>query len=116
MITLYGIKNCSTCVKAIKWAQAQEIEFEFIDYRAHPISPDLLVAWAKQLGDWPKLVNRASMTWRKLDETEKDPQSDEEWLALIANNPTLVRRPVTLKADGTVMVGFNDAKLSAFLA
>ena len=116
MITLYGIKNCSTCVKAIKWAQANELNVEFIDYRANPIRPDLLLDWAKQLGDWPTLVNRASMTWRKLDDADKNPTSDQEWLALIADHPTLVRRPVTQKPDGSVMVGFNEAKMAEFLA
>jgi len=115
MIRLYGIKNCSTCVKAIKWAEAQGLNAEFVDYRANPIEPDLLSNWAQQLGGWPKLVNRASMTWRKLDEADKNPETDEQWLALIAANPTLVRRPVTEKADGTVMVGFNEAKVSSFL-
>ncbi|MCQ9615622.1 Spx/MgsR family RNA polymerase-binding regulatory protein [Paenalcaligenes niemegkensis] len=116
MIKLYGIKNCSTCVKAIKWAEAQGLEFEFIDYRANPIASNLLNDWATQLGGWPKLVNRASMTWRKLDDAAKNPETDEEWLSLIAENPTLVRRPVTQKEDGSVMVGFNEAKLGDFLA
>lgn len=115
MLRVYGIKNCSTCVKALKWLEAQGQTVTFIDYRANPVAPELLQDWAKQLGEWPKLVNRASMTWRNLDESLKTPESDEQWLAIIAQHPTVVRRPVTVKADGSAIAGFNESKMTAFL-
>src|SRR5690606_17582191 len=65
-VTLYGLKKCSTCIKAIKWLEQGGIAFDFIDYRDQPVEPKLLKAWAQELGGWEKLVNRASMTWRKL--------------------------------------------------
>lgn len=115
MLRVYGIKNCSTCVKALKWLEAQGQQVEFIDYRAHPVDPALLQDWVKQLGEWPKLVNRASMTWRNLDDALKTPASDADWLAIIAAHPTVVRRPVTVKVDGSAIAGFNEKKMIEFL-
>ncbi|MGG4775829.1 Spx/MgsR family RNA polymerase-binding regulatory protein [Paenalcaligenes sp. Me52] len=115
MLRVYGIKNCSTCVKALKWLEEQGQKVEFIDYRANPVDPTLLLDWAKQLGEWPKLVNRASMTWRNLDESLKTPETDADWLAIIAAHPTVVRRPVTVKADGKAIAGFNEKKMIEFL-
>ena len=34
MISIYGLKNCDTCRKALKWLQAEGIEHEFKDVRA----------------------------------------------------------------------------------
>lgn len=112
-ITLYGLGHCGTCKKACAWLEAEGLPYEFIDYRKNPIDPQLLTQWAEQLG-WPKVVNRASMTWRKLDETQKDPQSDAEWLALIAANDALVRRPVIVTAKG-VQFGFSEKKIGDLL-
>lgn len=105
MTTLYGLKNCSTCKKATKWLDEQGIGYTFIDYRQHPIDPALLLQWAEQLGGWPKLINRASPTWRQLPPERKEPATDAEWQALVADFPTLVRRPVTVTAS-SVWVGF----------
>ncbi|NYT86619.1 Spx/MgsR family RNA polymerase-binding regulatory protein [Pollutimonas harenae] len=111
-VTLYGLKKCSTCVKAIKWLEQSGIGFSFIDYRDHPVLPKQLKAWAEELGGWEKLVNRASMTWRNLPDERKTPDTDALWLALIAEYPTLVRRPVTVTGDGCVHVGFSEKKYS----
>ncbi|MCK9510059.1 MAG: Spx/MgsR family RNA polymerase-binding regulatory protein [Pigmentiphaga sp.] len=108
-LQLYGLKRCDTCVKAQRWLAAQDVDFAFTDYREHPIAPERLREWAGQLGGWEKLVNRASTTWRNLPEAAREPANDDAWLALIAEHPALVRRPVLLTPDGTVSVGFKEA-------
>lgn len=55
------------------------------------------------------------MTWRNLDDALKTPASDADWLAIIATHPTVVRRPVTVKADGSAIAGFNEKKMIEFL-
>lgn len=105
MIKIYGLKNCSTCKKATAWLDEHAIDYEFIDYRDHPIAPMLLTQWAEKVGGWAKFVNRASPTWRNLPEQRKIPQTDQDWLQLIADFPTLVRRPVAVDHH-EVSVGF----------
>lgn len=109
-VHLYGLKKCSTCVKATSWLEQEGISFQFTDYRDHPVAPEHLRAWADALGGWEKLVNRASMTWRNLPDDRKSPATSEQWLALIAEFPALVRRPVAVDADGGVGVGFSEKK------
>lgn len=109
-IQLYGLKRCSTCVKAMKWLEEQGQNTEFIDYRDQPVPGPVLAGWKDQLGGWEKLVNRASTTWRNLPDDRKAPQDDAQWLALIEAFPTLVRRPVRVDPDGRVNVGFSDKK------
>jgi Spx/MgsR family transcriptional regulator len=113
---LYGLAKCSTCVKARQWLQEQGAAHQFTDYRDSPLSPTDLSGWSRELGGWEKLVNRASMTWRQLPEARKSPASEADWLALIAEFPALVRRPLAVWPDGSVTVGFNEKKYSERLA
>ncbi len=115
-VQVYGLKKCSTCVKAIKWLEQHKVAFSFTDYRDHPIAPGQLKAWAGELGGWEKLVNRASMTWRNLPDERKAPDADNQWLSLIAEYPALVRRPVALAGDGSVHVGFSEKKYGELFA
>jgi len=108
-VTLYGLTRCSTCLKARAWLDEHGVRHEFVDYRDHPVAPARLKEWAGQVGGWEKLVNRASMTWRNLPESLKSPASDAQWLALIADYPALVRRPVTV-VDGQAAVGFSEKR------
>lgn len=111
--TLYGLTKCSTCVKARNWLNEHGVDHVFVDYRDTPVPAATLKQWADLLGGWEKLVNRASMTWRNLAEDRKTAQTDAQWTALIAEYPALVRRPVTVTADGEVTVGFNEKRYEA---
>lgn len=108
-VTLYGLNSCDTCKKARNWLKRFDIEHEFIDYREQPVAPATLKAWAVQLGGWDALINRASTTWRNLMPSRKSPGSDPEWQLLLREYPQLIKRPVTVTADGVVTVGFKDA-------
>jgi Spx/MgsR family transcriptional regulator len=107
---LYGLKQCSTCLKARAWLDQHGVAHSFIDYRDDPVPAAMLKAWAGKVGGWEKLVNRTSMTWRALPEARKAASSDAEWAGLIAEYPALVRRPVTVTADGEVTVGFSEKR------
>jgi len=114
-LKLYGLKRCSTCTKALAWLQAQGASVQFIDYRATPPTPEELQRWQAQLGGWEKLVNRASTTWRTLPDARKTPADDAAWQALIAEYPTLIKRPV-LVSGATVAVGFSDQHYAGIFA
>ena len=111
-LKLYGLAKCSTCLKARAWLEQKGIAYNFQDYRDEPLDADTLKKWAEVLGGWEKLVNRASMTWRNLDESLKTPVKDHVWLSLIAQYPALVRRPVAVYTDQTVTVGFNEKRFA----
>jgi len=109
MLTVYGIKQCDTCRKALKWLEGQGIEHRFHDFRADGLQADLLQSW---LGSpfTDKLVNRRSTTWRQL--TDKQRQlGDGALLELLLQFPTLIKRPVFV-TDKIVAVGFNAKELA----
>ncbi|MBD9367578.1 Spx/MgsR family RNA polymerase-binding regulatory protein [Xanthomonas sp. XNM01] len=106
--TLYGLKNCDTCKKAIKWLDRFEVAHRFVDYRDNKPAPETLVDWAGKVGGFDALVNKSSTTWRQLPDSRKTPGSDAEWKLLLREHPQLVRRPVVVLDDGSVSQGFSD--------
>ena len=62
--TVYGLKNCDTCKKATKWLDRFGVPYTFVDYRDNKPSPEMLLAWAAQLGGLAAMVNKSSTTWR----------------------------------------------------
>ena len=104
-VTLYGIKNCDTVKKARTWLDANKVKYEFHDFRSDGIDQSRINDWIKKL-DANTLVNKKSTTWRNLSEDERAmADSVSSLLALLVENPTLIKRPVMEKAD-TVVVGF----------
>ena len=110
MLTVYGIKQCDTVRKALKWLDQNGIEHHFHDFRGDGLQAELLQNWLdSDLSD--KLVNRRSTTWRQLSETQR--QSEGEMLLnLLMQFPTLIKRPVFV-TDQIVAIGFNPKELES---
>ena len=108
MTTLYGLKNCDTCKKALKWLDRFGVACTFVDYREHKPAPETLVEWADKVGGFDALVNKSSTTWRQLPDHRKVPGSQAEWKLLLREHPQLIRRPLVVTGDGQVSQGFSD--------
>ncbi len=111
MITIYGIKNCDTCRKALKWLQAEGIEHRFHDFRADGLDEADLKSWVAEIG-WEKLLNRRGTTWRKLPETEREGIDEANAVRLMLANPALIKRPL-FDNGAARMVGFTAAEQAA---
>ncbi|MHA7899472.1 MAG: ArsC/Spx/MgsR family protein [Henriciella sp.] len=102
-LTLYGLKNCDTCKKALKALKGAGQSVTFVDIRAEADLPAKVPTWLDATGP-DLLINRRSTTWRNLSEAERetDPQ------ALLIAHPTLIKRPVIETGDA-VHVGWTKA-------
>ncbi len=108
-VRVFGLPHCDTCRKARRWLERAAIEHAFVDYRADPVPGEVLRDWADRLGGWERLVNKSGTTWRTLLPQRQNPASEPEWLLLLKEHPTLIRRPVLVREDGAVTVGFSAA-------
>ena len=105
MITVYTLKTCDTCKKALKWLDENSIPYLNKDVREDGISRQAIVQIVEAVG-YDKAVNRRSTTWRNLDESTKSSLSDANAASLISDNPTLMKRPAFV--DGSsIYVGFD---------
>ncbi len=107
---VYGIKNCDTVKKARAWLQAHGVEYRFHDLRTDGLEPERLQAWEAAVG-WERLLNKSGTTFRKLPEERKTGLDRERALALLLEQPTLIRRPV-VEAGGRILVGFKEAEFA----
>ena len=73
----------------------------------------MLERWAARL-DWEKLLNRQSLTWRKIPEVDRASMTKNRAFALMLDQPTLVKRPV-LESPQFMAVGFSEKRFSDFL-
>jgi Spx/MgsR family transcriptional regulator len=103
-VTIYGIKNCDTMKKARAWLDAHRVAYDFHDYKAAGIAPAVLAGWAREIG-WQTLLNRAGTTFRKLPDKDKEGLTEKKALALMATQPSMIKRPV-LAAGDLLLVGF----------
>jgi arsenate reductase len=104
MMVVYGIKNCDTVKKARHWLTAQGLEHRFHDVRADGLAPAKLAAWAAAVG-WERLLNRSGTTFRRLPPERTAELDEAAALALMLEQPALIRRPV-LETGEQVLVGF----------
>ena len=70
MLTVYGIKSCDTCRRARKYFAEHDIEFRFHDVRDDGLDIQMLERWSDRI-EWQKLLNRQSLTWRKIPEVDR---------------------------------------------
>jgi Spx/MgsR family transcriptional regulator len=110
MIKLVGLKNCDTCRKAKKWLENEGISFQFHDVRQDGLAPDEVAAWAAQLG-WEVLLNKRGTTWRNLPEDQKNDVDEAKAIALILENPALMKRPVFI-CENEILLGFKQDQIN----
>ena len=112
MLTVYGIKSCDTCRKARKYFAEHDIEFRFHDVRDDGLDIQMLERWSGRI-DWTKLLNKQSLTWRKVPEVDRNDMTKDRALALMIENPTLLKRPV-LESEEFIAVGFSEKQFAEF--
>ena len=105
-VLIYGLqgKNCDTMKKAMNWLSEQGIAYEFIDYKKAGVAASHLADWNARAG-WEKLLNTRGLMWKKLSEAERADVDEAKALALMAQYPSLIKRPV-LDTGSQLIVGF----------
>ncbi len=115
-IKIYGIPNCGTCKKAIKWLQENDVDYEFINTKDNPPDRATIALWVKTLGNKP-MRNTSGKSYRAIGE-EKKTWTDEQWIKAFANDAMLLKRPLFVKDNQAVLVGFraSEAEIKKKLA
>lgn len=105
-LKVYGIPNCGTCKKALKWLDEQQIEYEFINTKENSPTKEMLENWIDSLGS-KSMRNTSGYSYRALGE-EKKTWSDKQWIEAFSQDAMLIKRPLFVKNDEAVLVGFRS--------
>lgn len=109
MIKFICYPKCSTCQKAQKWLDENNIAYELRDIKAENPTTQELAAWHSLSGQpLRKFFNTSGLLYKSLELKTKLPSmSEDEMLALLATDGMLVKRPLLI-ADDCVLIGFKE--------
>lgn len=108
MTKIYGIKNCDTVRKALKWLTANNIDHSYHDFREDGLTHQQVATWMAELGP-DKLVNKRSTSWKQISESQQQALLNGEGIDTLIEIPTLIKRPV-LETQGKIHLGFKPAE------
>ena len=103
--------KCSTCQKAKKWLEANNIAFVDRNIITETPSIDELTEWITESGqEIKKWFNTSGIKYKNLNLKEKLPtMSDKEKIELLASDGMLIKRPILISNKG-ILNGFQEAK------
>ena len=97
---IYGLKNCDTCKAFLK----VKPDFELIDVSITPVPENILKKAIENFGE--ELINKRSMTWRKLDIETRQKQPQE----IIRLHPKVMKRPLVRLKSGELSLSSKASK------
>lgn len=106
--------RCSTCKKAVKWLEDNNIEYTYRDIKTDNPSEEELREWHAASGlPLKRFFNTSGMLYKEMKLKNRLPEmSEDEQFRLLASDGLLVKRPIAV-ADGKVLVGFKEAEWEA---
>ena len=104
-------RKCSTCLKALKWLEVNQVVFDERPIKEENPSYEELKAWYEMSGlPLKKFFNTSGMLYKEMKLKEKLPSlSEEEQLQLLGSDGMLVKRPILIGED-FVLTGFRQAE------
>ena len=109
LVLVYG--KCSTCVKALKWLDANGVTYEERPIIEQNPTFGELKEWYQKSGlPLKKFFNTSGLLYKEMQLKDKLPRmSEEEQLQLLATDGKLVKRPLVV-GDDFVLTGFKEAE------
>ena len=102
-------RKCSTCLKALKWLEVNQVVFDERPIKEEHPSYEELKAWYEISGlPLKKFFNTSGILYKQMNLKDKlKEMSEDEQLKLLATDGMLVKRPLVI-GDGFVLTGFKE--------
>lgn len=114
MITAYLYNNCTSCKKTERMLKDANVPFEKREYFNDRFTTDELKRVLADAGLTPRDVLSKRSRAYKARALDEDQLSDEELIAVMVEEPTLLRRPLVVSDEDTV-IGHNANQLSKLI-
>ncbi|MGM0215802.1 transcriptional regulator Spx [Enterococcus sp. AZ109] len=114
MIKLYTSPSCTSCRKAKAWLKESGLSFEERNIFSEPLTKNEIkeIISLTETGT-EEIISTRSKVYEKID-VDLDELSFNELVALIEENPGLLRRPIILD-DKRLQVGYNEEDIHQFI-
>lgn len=113
MIEFICYPKCTTCQKAKKWLDDNDIEYKLRDIKEDNPTFEELSKWYKMSGlPLKKFFNTSGLLYKSMGLKDKlAAMSEEEQLKLLSTDGMLVKRPLLVGED-FVLTGFKEKEWS----
>lgn len=110
MYIMYWYPKCSTCQKAKKYLETLGVDIKTIDIKTTPPSAEQIKQWMTDT-DFPikRFFNTSGQKYRELQLKDQVDQFDSQQAAnLLATDGMLIKRPLLIKDDTLLAIGFKE--------
>ncbi len=107
MIQVYGIKNCDSVKKALRFFKENDLKFTLFDFKSESLPCQKIEYWLTKV-EIKTLFNARSTTYRNLNlkEMKLNEREQAEWLC---KENLLIKRPV-IEYNNEILIGFHHEK------
>lgn len=103
-LTVYEKRTCTTCRKLAALLGERGIDFEAVDFHVEPLSAAQLRELLAKTGRPAREALRSrEPVYAELGLGDRPDIGDEEVIALMAEHPQLLQRPVVVRCDRAVL-------------
>lgn len=102
-------RKCSTCLKALKWLEDHNVQFEERAIKEQNPTYEEVKEWYEKSGmPLKKFFNTSGLLYKDLGLKDKLPtMTEKEQLRLLATDGMLVKRPLVVGED-FILIGFKE--------
>ena len=112
-VIFYSYPKCSTCRKALKWLDQNNIKYQFIDIVKEPPSKKYLELALNQFSlDIKKIFNTRGKSFKLIDFDILE-LTKEKIIELLSNDGKLIKRPFLIINESKLILGFNESEYDA---
>ena len=109
-VIFYSYPKCSTCRKASKWLDQNNINYQSIDIIKDPPSKKFLELALKNFSfDIKKIFNTRGKSFKSVDFNIFD-LTKKEIIELLSNDGKLIKRPFLIINESKILIGFNESE------
>ena len=100
---VYEKRTCTTCKSLATLLQERGVDFDRVDYHVEPLSEAEIRELVRKSGRPARELFRArEPVYAELGLGERDPDDDEA-IALMAEHPELMQRPVVVRGERAIL-------------
>ena len=112
-VILYSYPKCSTCRKASKWLNQNNINYQFIDIvKETPSKKFLELALIQFSLDIKKIFNTRGKNFKSININLHD-LPKEKIVEILSNDGKLIKRPFLVINESKLILGFNESEYIA---
>ena len=100
---VYEKRTCNTCRSLAALLTEREIDFDRVDFHVEPLTEPEIRELVRKTGEPARnLFRRSEPVFAELNLDRREPDDDEA-IALMAEHPPLMQRPVVVRGERAVL-------------